>query len=249
MQVRAIAVKQPARRLEGHAGGFPHNAGAPGGFGSGFDRGTHDSYLSRWQRVFYLFRHICEDTNMHPWFQDIRYALRILAKSPGLSAVIVLSLAIGIGANTAIFSVVDALLLRPLPYPEPDRLAVLWLRSPGINIPQDWPSPGQYLDIQNENRSFEELSIARGDEFNLTGRAEPERLMGLRTSSSLFHLLGAKPLFGRLLMPEDDRPGQPRVAVLTHAVWQRLFGGDPGIVGKGITLDKDSYTVAGVLRP
>ena len=175
---------------------------------------------------------------MHSLFQDIRYALRTLGKSPGLSAVIVLSLAIGIGANTAIFSVVDALLLRPLPYPEADRLAVLWLRS-----------PGQYVDIQNENRSFEELSIARGDEFNLMGRPEPERLMGLRTSSGLFPLLGAKPQLGRLLQPEDDKPGQPRVAVLTHPVWQRLFGADPAIVGKGINLSGDSYTVAGVLRP
>jgi putative ABC transport system permease protein len=186
---------------------------------------------------------------MHALSQDIRYALRILAKSPGLSAVIVVSLAIGIGANTAIFSVVDALLLRPLPYPQPERLAVLWLRSPGINIPQDWPSPGQYIDIQNENRSFEELAIARGDEFNLTGLAEPQRLMGLRTSSSLFHLLGAKALIGRLLLPEDDKPGQPRIAVLAHGPWQRLFGADSAIVGKGITLNGESYTVAGVLRP
>src|SRR5689334_21209899 len=128
---------------------------------------------------------------------DLRYALRTLARSPGLSAVIILSLAIGIGANTAIFSVVDALLLRPLPYPEPDRLAVLWLRSPGINIPQDWPSPGQYIDLQNQNSSFSEMSISRGGEFNLTGLTQPERLTGIRTSSSLFHLLGAKPLLGR----------------------------------------------------
>ena len=88
--------------------------------------------------------------------QDVRFALRTLRRSPGLTAIVVLSLAIGIGANTAIFSVVNALLLKPLPYPEPDRLAVLWLRSPGINIPQDWPSPGQYIDIQNENHSFNE---------------------------------------------------------------------------------------------
>src|SRR5215510_6815197 len=94
--------------------------------------------------------------------QDLRYALRTLRRSSGLTAVIVLSLAIGIGANSAVFSVVNALLLQPLPYPDPERLAILWLRSPGINIPQDWPSPGQYIDIRNENRSFEEMSISRG---------------------------------------------------------------------------------------
>src|ERR1700676_2595930 len=93
---------------------------------------------------------------------DLRYAMRIMAKSRGLTAVIILSLAIGIGANTAIFSVANALLLKPLPYPDPDRLAMLWLRSPGIGIPQDWPSPGQYIDILNENHSFNAVSISVG---------------------------------------------------------------------------------------
>src|SRR5215210_5624069 len=99
---------------------------------------------------------------MTPFLQDLRYATRALRRTAGLTIVIVASLAIGIGANTAVFSVVNALLLKPLPYPEPDRLAVLWLRSPGINIPQDWPSPGQFIDVKNENRSFTELSISQG---------------------------------------------------------------------------------------
>src|SRR5258708_22344256 len=99
---------------------------------------------------------------MSAFLQDIRYAVRTLRRSAGLTVVIVASLGIGIGANTAIFSVVNALLLKPLPYPEPQRLAALWLRSPGINIPQDWPSPGQFLDIKNENRSFVEMSISIG---------------------------------------------------------------------------------------
>src|SRR5437868_9712203 len=105
--------------------------------------------------------------------KDIRYAVRTLRRSAGLTFVIVASLAIGIGANSAIFSVVNALLLKPLPYPESDRLAVLWLRSPGINIPQDWPSPGQYVDVQNENRSFSEMSISHGRSATLIGRDEP----------------------------------------------------------------------------
>ncbi|HWC99253.1 MAG TPA: ABC transporter permease [Candidatus Sulfopaludibacter sp.] len=179
--------------------------------------------------------------------QDLRYALRTLRKKPGLTAVIVLSLAIGIGANTAIFSVVDALLLKPLPYPNPDRLAVLWLRSPGIGIPQDWPSPGQYIDLQTQNHSFEEMSISQGRQWTLTGLERPERIEGITTSSSLFRLLGAKPLLGRLILPEDDVPGRPAIAVLSNALWHRLFNSDPHIIGRGITLNATPYTVVGVL--
>lgn len=188
---------------------------------------------------------------------DIRYALRGFLRAPLFALVAVLSLAIGIGANSAIFSVVNALLLRPLPYPDPDRLAILWLRSPGINIPQDWPSPGQYIDIQTANRSFEEMSISHGGTGTLVTRDQPEKMDVLQTSSSLFHLLGAKPLYGRLLLPEEDKPGQPPVVILSHAFWKRLFNADPNIVGKSITLnglrgtgpDKNQFTVVGVLGP
>ena len=121
-------------------------------------------------------------TNM---LQDLRYALRMLRKSPGLSAAVVLSLGIGIGANTAIFSVVHALLMNPLPYPQPERIADIWLHSPGIGIFLDWPSPGQYIDIRNENHSFEEMAIARLTNFILMGRERPELVDGMRTSSSL----------------------------------------------------------------
>jgi predicted permease len=181
--------------------------------------------------------------------QDVRYAFRMVRKSPGLSAVIVVSLAIGIGANTAIFSVVNGLLLKPLPYPEQDRIAILWLRSPGIGIPQDWPSPGQYIDLQTQNHVFREMSISRGGTFVLTGLSQPERVEGIRTSSTLFHILGAKPLLGRVLLPEEDKPGKPAVAILGYGLWRRLFGGDPHIVGKSITLDAQPYSVAGVLGP
>ena len=195
---------------------------------------------------------------MHFWLQDVRYALRALRRGRVLTVVIVASLAIGIGANTAIFSVVNALLLQPLPYPEPDRLAVLWLRSPGINIPQDWPSPGQYIDIQTQNRSFEEMSISRGRSGTLLGLEQPERVEALATSSSLFHLLGARPLHGRLLLPDEDVPGKTPVVILSHGFWKRLFNSDPGIVGRSITLNgiaagggdgKNLFTVVGVLGP
>jgi len=195
---------------------------------------------------------------MHTLMQDLRYALRTARGSAALTLVIVASLGIGIGANTAIFSVVNALLLKALPYPNPDRLVVLWLRSPGINIPQDWPSPGQYIDIQTANRSFEEMSISQGRSGTLLGHDQPERVEGLRTSSSLFHLLGARPLYGRLLLAEEDTPGKPPVVILSHGFWTRLFNADPNVIGKSITLnglvagsgaDKNLFTVVGVLRP
>ena len=184
---------------------------------------------------------------MGHWLQDFRYAARMLRKHLVLTVVIVASLAIGIGANSAIFSVVDALLLRPLPYPHPDRLAAVWLHSPAIGILRDWPSPGQYIDIQNQNHSFEQMALAQSRTFTLTGRDQPQRVDGLRTQSSLLTMLGAKALLGRTLLPEEDRPGKPPVAILSNRVWQRLFNSDPSILGKSITLDGSPYTVAGVL--
>ena len=185
---------------------------------------------------------------MHTFFQDLRYAMRMLRKNSLLTAVIVVSLAIGIGANSAIFSVVDALLLRPLPYPHPDRLAAVWLHSPAIGILRDWPSPGQYIDIQNENHSFEQMALAQSRTFVLTGREQPERIFGARMQSSLLEMLGAKPLLGRLLLPEDDKPGKPDVAILSERVWKRLFNSDPGVVGKTIVLNGNPFIVAGVLQ-
>ena len=169
---------------------------------------------------------------MHTWLQDFRYAWRMLRKNVLLTVVIVASLAIGIGANSAIFSVVDALLLRPLPYPQPERLAAVWLHSPAIGIFRDWPSPGQYIDIQNENHSFEQMALAQSRTFTLTGREQPERVDGMRTQSSLLHMLGAKPLLGRLLLPEEDKPGKPAVAILSDRIWKRLFNSDPDDCGQ-----------------
>jgi predicted permease len=186
---------------------------------------------------------------MQTFLKDVQYALRMLRKNFMLTAVIVASLAIGIGANSAIFSVVDALLLRPLPYPHPERLAAVWLHSPAIGILRDWPSPGQYIDIQNENHSFEEMALAQGRTFVLTGREQPERIFGARTQSSLLEMLGAKPLLGRLLLPEDDKPGKAVVAILSARIWKRLFNADPGIVGKTIVLNGNPFVVAGILQP
>jgi len=183
-----------------------------------------------------------------PLVQDLRYALRMLRRNGSLTAVIILSLAVGIGANTAIFSVVDGLLLRPLPYPHADRLAILWLRSPGIGIPQDWPSPGEYMDIKTQNRVFEEMAICIDDSVTLTGNGRAERIDLMRTSSSLLRMLGAEPLLGRSLSAEDDVPGKAPVAVLTWALWQREFGGDPRALGRTMLFNGKPFIVAGVLR-
>src|SRR5436853_3041439 len=173
---------------------------------------------------------------MHTLFQDLRFDLRTLRKNMMRTVVMVASLAIGIGANSAIFSVVDALLLRPLPYPQPDRLAAVWLHSPAIGILRDWPSPGEYIDVQNENHSFEVMALAQSRNFVLTGRDQPVRIGGMRTQSSLLEMLGAKPRLGRLLLPEDDRPGKADVASLSDRVWKRLFNADAAVIGKTIVL-------------
>lgn len=186
---------------------------------------------------------------MQTFLQDLAYALRMMRKNPGSSLAIVLSLAIGIGANTAIFSVIDALLLHPLPYPQPERLAAIWLHSPGLSIFRDWPSPGQYVDLQNENHSFEQMALAQSRDAILVGREQPERITIMRTQSSLLAMLGTRAKLGRLLLPEDDYPGKPLVAVLTDRVWRRLFSADPAIIGKYITINTTQYTVAGVLGP
>jgi predicted permease len=180
--------------------------------------------------------------------QDLTYAIRMQRKNPVLALVIILSLAIGIGANSAVFSVVNALLLRPLPYPQPERLVAIWLHSPGIGIFRDWPSPGQYVDIQNENHSFEAISISRLGSWVLTSLQQPRPVDGMRTSSSLFTLLGAKAFIGRVLGPEDDRPGKQEVAILTYGLWRRL-GSDSKILSRSITLNGRQFVVAGVLQP
>jgi predicted permease len=179
--------------------------------------------------------------------QDLRYGVRTLKANLRVTLMIVLSLAIGIGANTAIFSVTNTLLLKPLPYPNADRLTILWLRSPGIGIPQDWPSPGQYHDIKTKNHVFDETAIAIGDDYILSGLPKAIKLDGISASSSLLTMLGAKPFLGRIFLPNEDKPGKPRTVVLTYALWNQTFGGDPNILGRSITLDGKTRTIVGVL--
>jgi predicted permease len=181
--------------------------------------------------------------------RNIRFAFRTLSRTPGPIVAAILSLAIGIGANTALFSVVNGLLLKPLPYPDPDRLGLIWLHSPGIGIFQDWPSPGQFLDLKAQNRSFDDMAIVHGSAQTMTGGAESVRVRQLRTTPNLFTILGATALLGRLPTADDDLPGKPRVAVLGYGFWQQQFGGDPSIVGRSLTVNGAPLTVVGVLRP
>jgi predicted permease len=181
---------------------------------------------------------------------DLRYAVRSFLRTPGFTAAAVLSLAIGIGANTSIFSVVNALLLRPLPYKDADRLAILWNRSPGLNITQDWFSTAQYFDIRNSQKSFDEVAIAIGRTANLTGgNGEPERVGTILMSSNLLPMLGAHPLHGRLFTAEDDSPGRAPIAILMHSAWEHRFGRDANVIGKSITLNGTPHVIAGVLPP
>jgi len=184
---------------------------------------------------------------MNPWMQDVRFALRSFAKNPWFTVAAVLSLAIGIGANTSIFSVANALLFRPLPYDSPDRLVILWNRSLGLGITQDWFSTAQYFDIKTGHHGFEQVAIAIGGNFNLTGQGEPERVGAIRVSSNLLPMLGAHAAPGRLLTPDEDSPGRPSTAVLTDGMWARRFGRDPHIIGRSIIINGQTYEVVGIL--
>ena len=184
---------------------------------------------------------------MSAWTQDIRFALRSFAKNPAFTLVAALSLAIGIGANTSIFSVANALLFRPLPYDNPDRLVILWNRSPGLGITQDWFSTAQYFDIKTSHHGFEQIAIAIGGNYNLTGRGEPERVGAVRVSSNLLPMLGARAALGRLLTPGDDLPGQTATAVLTDGMWSRHFGRDPHVIGTSIIINGQTYEIVGIL--
>src|SRR6266498_5611787 len=174
---------------------------------------------------------------------DLKFAFRQLLKNPGFTAVAVLTLALGIGANTAMFSVVNAVLLRPLPFPEPGRLMLV--EGNAIN---NFAAP-DFRDLAEQNRSFEQIGACASATFNLSGGGEPERVDGARVSASWLPALGVQPLYGRNLTTQEDRDGGEKVVLLGYGLWQRQFGADPGVVGRTIKLDEQSHTVIGVLPP
>jgi predicted permease len=182
--------------------------------------------------------------------QDIRYALRQLRKSPGFAAVAVITLALGIGANTAIFSVVNAVLLRPLPFKDPDRIVRVWHVPPAKSFPGMTTfsvSAANYLDWEKQNHVFDRMAIIAYHGFTMTGGGKPEQIDASAVSAGFFSTLGVQPILGRVPSPEEDLPGASRVVVLSHRLWQEHFGTNPDVVGHNINLDGEGYLVAGVM--
>ncbi len=176
---------------------------------------------------------------------DVRVSFRSLAKRPGFALLVVLTLALGIGAPVAIFSLVSEVMLHPLPYEDPDRVVMVWERPPRYD--RFAVSPANFLDWKEQNQVFEDMAATMRATVNLTGSGEPERLRGHRVSASFFPMLGVQAALGRTFLPEEDQPGGERVVVLSHGLWQRRFDSDPSVVGRTVSLDRESYTVIGVM--
>ncbi|MBI1791983.1 MAG: ABC transporter permease [Acidobacteria bacterium] len=183
------------------------------------------------------------------YLQDLRYGVRMLARNPGFAAVAALTLALGIGVNTAIFSVVNAALLRPLPYRASDRLVMLWDQLLKLGLTQFPTTFGTYLDYKNQNQVFDDIAVYNTADVNLTGGEQPERISAGRASANLWPLLGVDTALGRTFTPEENQPGRGSVAVISHGLWQRRFGADPQLAGKTLNLDGALFTAIGVLPP
>src|SRR5262249_50512638 len=181
---------------------------------------------------------------MQTLWQDLRYGGRMLMKNPGFTLITVITLALGIGANTAIFSVVNAALLRPLPYEDPDRLVVIWGTHPQVG--REEASLPDFVDWREQSQSFERMAATTWWSFSLTGGEEPERLIGTAVTADFFTLLGIKPVLGRGFLPEEFHRGARPVIVLSHGLWQRRFGSRSDLVGQAITLNGRDYTVVGI---
>ncbi len=188
---------------------------------------------------------------METLFQDVRYGIRTLLKNPGFTAIAIITLALGIGANTVIFSVVDSVLLRPLPFKDADRLVLLWETNPQQNSPDGKSAQASgianFTDWNSQNQVFDAMAAYFNWTYNLTGVDEPERLEAAVVTGSFFDVLGAQSSMGRPIIPDDDQSGKDNVVVLSHGFWQRRFGSDAAIIGKVITLNQNSFTVIGVM--
>ena len=184
---------------------------------------------------------------MDTLLNDVRYGLRMLRKNPGFTAVALVVLTISIGANVAIFSVVNTVLLRPLPYHDPSRLVMIWESLPGIGFQQVGTATGEYLDYRDRNRVFSGIAGYKNDTANLTGAGQPQRIPITRASANLFSVLGVQPMLGRTYTAEEDRPGAGKVAILSYGLWKQRYGGGAGILGRAVDLDGEPYTVIGVM--
>src|ERR1043165_2770777 len=185
---------------------------------------------------------------MQIFWQDLRYAIRTLLKKPGFTAVVVIVLGLGIGANTAIFSIVNAVLLRPLPYTDPDRLVMIHEHLPKLFGPAVNLSGAEFLDYRDGNTVFAQSAAFTDIKVNLTGANDTQRIQGARVSAS-FPTLGVAPALGRGFLTQEDQPGPNHVVVLSDGLWRTQFGGNPSIVGKSATVDDQPYTIVGVMAP
>jgi len=186
---------------------------------------------------------------MEALFQDFRFGIRLLWKSPGFALVAVITLALAIGVNTAVFSVVNAVLLKPLPFPDPSRLTMLWVSMPSLGFHKIPFSPSDYTDYVRGQKSFDGMAIFENQKFDLTGYGQPEQVDGARVSASLFSVLQVQPLLGRTFTGDEDRPGKEHVVVLSNGLWRQRYGGDRSIVGKDIFINRQPYSVVGVMPP
>jgi putative ABC transport system permease protein len=184
---------------------------------------------------------------MRTLLQDLRYGVRMLMKNPGFTLIAVLSLALGIGANTAIFSAVNAVLLQALPFPKPDRLVMVWEDASELGFPRGTPAPANYADWKAQQTAFAALAALNMRSFNLTGDGEPERVAAYGATADFFSLLGVQPLLGRTFLPEEDQPGAPKVVVLSYMLWQQRYGGERSVIGRELLLNGEKYTVVGIM--
>lgn len=182
-------------------------------------------------------------------FQDVRYGFRQLRRSPGFTVIAILTLALGIGANAVIFSAVNSVLLRPLPYPNANRLVQVWSTNPHTNPWGEWVSYPDFVDWRAQNKVFEDLVTYRTTLTNITGGDHPEALFTVLASSSLFSVLQTQPLLGRSFLPDEDKPGHNHVVVLSDTLWRSRFGADTHLVGKAVIINGESYTVIGIMPP
>src|SRR5262249_8320149 len=179
--------------------------------------------------------------------RDIRFALRAMARKPGFTAIAVIIMALGIGANTAIFSLVRAVLLGALPFANPDRLVMVWEDASFVGFPKNTPAPANYADWKARNEVFEDMAAIDTRSYNLTGDGEPEKVDVFGVTGNFFPLLGTEPALGRTIAPDDERPEAGPVAVISYPLWQSRYGGEASIVGREILLSDEKYTVVGVM--
>src|SRR5689334_205151 len=184
---------------------------------------------------------------METILKDIRYAIRGLLQRPGFTAIALITLALGIGANTAIFSVVNAVLLRPLPFRDPEQLVIVWEDAAFAGFPRNTPAPANYVDWKTQNQSFADMAATAEKSFNITGDGEPERVTAHAVTANFFPLFGVPPLLGRGFVADEDRPGGNKVAMLSYSLWQTRYGGDRQIVNRDILLNGEKYSVVGVM--